>query len=64
MTTKVRGAKGFDALFSRFFDEPELNAAVSSLHDNFSATDDEHPAETPVAPAAAKRAPAAAAAAK
>lgn len=64
MTTKVRGAKGFDALFSRFFDEPELNAAVSSLHDNFSATDAEHPVETPAAPAAAKRAPAAAAAAK
>ena len=52
MMTKVRGAKGFDALFSRFFDEPELNAAMGSLHDNFSATDDVHAAETPVAPAA------------
>jgi hypothetical protein len=60
MMTKVRGGKGFDALFSRFFDEPELKAAVDSLHDNFSATEDDLPAEAPTAPAGAKpRAPAA-----
>ncbi|MFZ4854904.1 MAG: hypothetical protein ACOYL3_00780 [Desulfuromonadaceae bacterium] len=59
MMTKVRGGKGFDALFSRFFDEPGLKAAVDSLHDNFSSPDADHPADTPAAPVAAKRPPAA-----
>ena len=60
MMTKVRGGKGFDALFSRFFDEPGLKAAVDSLHDNFSSTEADPPAETPAAPTApvaARRAP-------
>jgi len=33
---KTRGSKGFDALFSRVFDEPGLKGAVESLHDDFS----------------------------
>lgn len=33
---KTRGSKGFDALFSRVFDEPGLKDAVDSLHDGFS----------------------------
>ena len=58
MMTKVRGGKGFDALFSRFFDEPGLKAAVDSLHDNFPSSEDDHPIETPATAPAAKRAPA------
>ena len=37
MVTKVRGSKGFDALFSRVFDEPGLKGAVDNLQDGFSA---------------------------
>ncbi len=39
MTTKVRGSKGFDALFSRVFDEPALKGAVGNLHDDFAAAE-------------------------
>ena len=53
--TKVRGGKGFDALFSRFFDEPGLKSAVDSLHDNFSSTDTRLPDDTPAAPVAPKK---------
>ncbi len=60
MMTKVRGGKGFDALFSRFFDEPGLKSAVDSLHDNFSASESDHPSDTPAHHSSAKRAPAAA----
>ncbi|HIJ86606.1 MAG TPA: hypothetical protein HPP97_02855 [Desulfuromonadales bacterium] len=63
MMTKVRGGKGFDALFSRFFDEPGLKSAVDSLHDNFSSAEAEQHAEAPAAPTVAKRAPATAPAA-
>jgi len=44
---KVRGAKGFDALFSRVFDEPGLKDAVDSLHDGFAHADFPSPPSTP-----------------
>ena len=53
--TKVRGGKGFDALFSRFFDEPGLKSAVDSLHDNFSSTDTGLPDDEPAVPVAQKK---------
>src|ERR1035438_10205566 len=45
--TKVRGSKGFDALFSRVFDEPGLKDAVDSLHAGFAHTDHEPPSPPP-----------------
>ena len=53
--TKVRGGKGFDALFSRFFDEPGLKSAVDSLHDNFTSPEADIPEDTTAAPVAAKK---------
>ncbi len=58
MTTKVRGSKGFDALFSRVFDEPALKGAVGNLHDDFSSAEPAPaPAPAPAPVAAAPIAP-------